>query len=59
MAGGFLQKAIDLCKKNQATLLIAELGTLASNAVTFTQLVLNAECTFPLLRPTLCRPHIF
>lgn len=40
-----LQKAIDLCKKNQATLLIAELGTLASNE-SFTQLVLNANVPF-------------
>ncbi|MEY3182911.1 MAG: hypothetical protein RLZ35_896 [Pseudomonadota bacterium] len=40
-----LQKAIELCKKNQATLLIAELGTLASNE-SFTQLILSANVPF-------------
>ncbi len=40
-----LQKAIELCKKNQASLLIAELGTLASNE-SFTQLILNANIPF-------------
>ncbi len=40
-----LQKAMEACRKHHATLLIAELGTLASNE-SFAQILLDAKVTF-------------